>query len=148
MEWLCADTILYWLFLCSPCSHGTGIWQDLKIARLSPQWLAAAFCAGPQALMFSFHICPSKFQPLRSKGTLRRRQFKYARSSICKCLDRKRPVGRPKQRWMENIEKNLKELVCHCMALPHGETELDSRSWLETEKGGKTSLQHPWPDGP
>ena len=37
---------------------------------------------------------------------------------------------------------------CHCIALPQGETELDSRSWLETEKGERTSLQHPWPDGP
>ena len=43
-----------------------------------------------------------------------------------------------------------KELVCHCMALPQDETELDSRSWLETEKSGRswTSLQHPWPEGP
>ena len=60
----------------------------------------------------------------------------------------KRRVGRPKQRWLNNIEKNLKERDCHCMALPQDETELDSRSWLETEKGGRTSLQHPWPDGP
>ena len=29
----------------------------------------------------------------------------------------KRPVGRPKQRWMDNIEKDLKSAVCHCMAL-------------------------------
>ena len=28
------------------------------------------------------------------------------------------------------------------------EIELDSKSWLEREKGGRTSLQHPWPDGP
>ena len=26
--------------------------------------------------------------------------------------------------------------------------ELDSKSWLETERDGRTSLQHPWPDGP
>ena len=31
------------------------------------------------------------------------------------------------------------------MALPQNEIELDSRSWLETERGGRTSLQHPWP---
>ena len=52
----------------------------------------------------------------------------------------KRPVGRPKQRWMDNKERISKELVCDCMALPQGETELDSKSWLETEKGGRTSV--------
>ena len=26
--------------------------------------------------------------------------------------------------------------------------ESDSRSWLETGRDGRTSLQHPWPDGP
>ena len=59
-----------------------------------------------------------------------------------------RPVGRQKQRWMDNIERIWKELVCHCMALAQDETELDSRSWLETERGGRASLLHPWPDGP
>ena len=34
------------------------------------------------------------------------------------------------------------------MVLPQGETELDSRSWLEVERGEMTSLWHPWPDGP
>ena len=28
------------------------------------------------------------------------------------------------------------------------EPALYSRSWLETEKGGRTSLQHQWPDAP
>ena len=51
-------------------------------------------------------------------------------------------------KWMDNIEKDLKEAGCHCMALPQGETELDLRSLLETEKGGRTSLQHPWMDEP
>ena len=32
--------------------------------------------------------------------------------------------------------------------MPQDETELDWRSWLETERGRRTSLQHPWPDGP
>ena len=56
----------------------------------------------------------------------------------------KPPVGRPKQRWMDNIEKDLKKAS---LSLPQGEAELDSRR-LETEKGGRTSLQHPWPDRP
>ena len=29
-------------------------------------------------------------------------------------------------------------MLDNCMALPQDETELDSRSWLETEKGGRT----------
>ena len=61
----------------------------------------------------------------------------------------KRPVGRPKQRWVDNIETDLKKLVYHCIALPQDENELDSKSWLKTKKGGrKVSLQHPWPEGP
>ena len=62
----------------------------------------------------------------------------------------KRPVGRPKQRWMDNVEKDFKfstERIRHCMALPQDETELDSRSWLETQRCGRISLQHPWPNG-
>ena len=51
----------------------------------------------------------------------------------------KRPVGRPKQRWMDNIEKDLKRASLSLyMALPQDETDLDSRSWLETKKGGRT----------
>ena len=61
----------------------------------------------------------------------------------------KRPVGRPKQRWMDNIEKDLKRAGLSLYDITTGrKTELDSRSWLETERGGRTSLQHPWPDGP
>ena len=44
--------------------------------------------------------------------------------------------------------KRVVVVVVVVVVVPQGETELDSRSWLETEKGGRTSLQHPWPDGP
>ena len=50
---------------------------------------------------------------------------------------------------MDNIEKESeKSGIDMGMALPQDKTELDSKSWLETERVGRTSLQHPWPDGP
>ena len=60
----------------------------------------------------------------------------------------KRPVGRPKQRRMDNKEKDLKSASLSLYGITTGRNRVRLESWLETEKGGRTSLQHPWPDGP
>ena len=60
----------------------------------------------------------------------------------------KRPVGRPEQRWMDNIKKDFKRTGLSLYGITKEETELDSRSWMETERDGRISLQHTWPDGP
>ena len=59
----------------------------------------------------------------------------------------KRPVGRPKQRW-NNIEKNLKRASLSLYGITTGRNRVRLEELVGEKKGGRTSLQHPWPDGP
>ena len=142
--------------------YGSETWSltmDNKLNTCENRWLRQILCIKYTDRVSNVEVRVTTGQEI-AENTVRKRRMKWYRHISRMNKERwpsvvhnwkptgKRPVGRPLQRWMDNIEKDLKELVCHCMALPQDETELDSRSWLETEKGGRTSLQHPWPDGP